>query len=70
MTCSEGVFFQNMVMRDVQLTGLYQEEVHNKGGGGAKERQYNARAYTQLYVRHRYRQVKRELDIYRDNWVR
>ena len=24
-------------MRDVQLTGLYQEEVHNKRGGGEKK---------------------------------
>lgn len=38
MTCSEGDFFQYMVMRDAQLTGLYQEEAHNKGGGGGKER--------------------------------
>ena len=34
LTCSEGAFFQYMVMRNVQLTGLYQEEVQNKGGGG------------------------------------
>lgn len=39
--CSEGALFQDMVMRDVQLTGLYQEEVHNKGGGKEQERQYN-----------------------------
>lgn len=50
-----------MVMRDVQLTGLYQEEAHNKGGGGDKERQHNAKAYTELYMLHRHGQVKKLL---------
>lgn len=31
LTCSEGALFQYMVMRNVQLTGLHQEEAHNKG---------------------------------------
>lgn len=59
MTCLEGAFFQYMVMRDVQLTGLYQEDAHNKGGGGEKERQYDAKAYTELYMLHRHGQVKK-----------
>ena len=36
-------------MRDVQLTGLYQEEVHNKRGGGEEGRQYNAANYTERF---------------------
>lgn len=51
MTCSEGAFFQYMVMRNLQLTGLHQEEVKNKGeGGGRKGRQYKAANYDELFM--------------------
>lgn len=63
LTCSEGALFQYMVMRNVQLTGLYQEEVHNKGRGWG---QCNAANYTELFMLHRHGQVKKRLDVYRE----
>lgn len=50
LTCSEEALFQYMEMRNVQLTGLYQEEVHNKVGGGEEGRQYNAANYTEVFM--------------------
>lgn len=63
LTCSEGALFQYMVMRNVQLTGFYREEVHSKGGGGEEGRQYSAANYTELFMLHT--QVKKNLDIYK-----
>lgn len=58
LTCSEGaLFFQYMVMRNVQLTELHKEEVHNKGGGGDEGRQYNAANYAELFMLHKHEQV-------------
>lgn len=69
LTCSEGALFQYMVMRSVQLTGLYQEEeVHNKGReeGEDEGRQYNATNCTQLCMPHRRGQVEKKCGIYRE----
>lgn len=66
LTCSEGARFQYMVMRNVQLTGPYQKEVRNIGGGGEEGRQYNAANDTELFMLHGHGQVKKKLDVYRE----
>lgn len=46
-------------MRNVQLTELRKEEVHNKGGEGGREeaKQYNAANQAEQFLPHKHRQV-------------
>lgn len=53
-----------MVMRNLQLAGPYQEEVHNNRGKGGEEGRHNAANYTELYMLYMHGQVKKKLDVY------
>lgn len=66
LTCSEGALFQYMVMRNVQLTGLYQEEVYNKVGEGEKEEDGTMLQSTLNYLWYtgRHGQIKKKHVIY------
>lgn len=53
-----------MLMSNVQLSGLCEEEAHNKGGGGDEGRQNNATNYTELFMILGLELVKEKLEIY------